>query len=411
MPSLSSFSSPHLVPSTHAAMPHRILLFTDTLGDVNGVSRFLQSLARLALQHRLHLTILTSTRVPVPDLSNIINLPPLLAVPLPGYPDLELALPPWRALDRLARELRPDAVHVSTPGPVGLLGARAARRLGVPILATYHTDFPAYVHHLFDDPILTHAARAFMRRVHLPCDRVLVRSDAYRPPLLAMGVAPARLRRLTPGIRLQDFHPRFRDRAIWRHVDHHPASALRVLYVGRVSVEKNLPMLVEAWREIDSRATHAVLTIVGDGPYLEPMRAALVGTRTSFLGVRHAAELSRLYASSDLFVFPSTTDTLGQVVLEAQASGLATLVSDQGGPREVVRHAVTGLALPARRDAWVSAIVNLLDDHAQRHRLAAAAHEHAQQFSIEGTFERFWREHEDAIAARAVPDAKAPPGP
>ncbi len=383
-------------------MPARILLFTDTLGDVNGVSRFLQSIARLALHHRTHLTILTSTRFPVPDLPNIINLTPLFAAPLPGYPDLQITLPPWRTIARLARELHPDAIHVSTPGPVGLLGARAARRLNIPLLATYHTDFPAYIDRLFDDPVLSHAARLFMRRVSTSCDRVLLRSDAYRPALLAMGLAPERLRRLTPGIRLQDFHPRFRDRAIWSRYDHHPPSALRVLYVGRVSVEKNLPMLADAWRELDSREAPAVLSVVGDGPYLESMRSALSGTRASFLGVRHAEELSRLYASSDLFVFPSTTDTLGQVVLEAQASGLPVLVSDQGGPREVVKDAVTGLVLPDRRDAWVRAIAALLDNTPRRNQLSAEAHAYAQRFSIETTFEHFWREHEDAIRAHAA---------
>src|SRR5690606_6677947 len=118
----------------------------------------------------------------------------------------------------------------------------------------------------------------------------------------------------------------------------------------RVSVEKNLPLLARAWprarRLAAARGIEAELIVVGDGPHREEMAAALCGERAHFLGFRRGMELSRLYASSDLFIFPSVTDTLGQVVLEAQASGLSALVSDRGGPREVVADGVSGLVIP-----------------------------------------------------------------
>lgn len=380
----------------------RLLLFTDTLADVNGVSRFVRNVAAQARDAGLELCVMTSTRLPMPPGTNLRNFSPRYARAMPGYANLELAIPPLRRMLREARQARPDAVHVSTPGPVGFAGRLAAKRLGVPLLGVYHTDFPAYIDHLFADDGLTWFCRAAMSRFYSPFHAVFTRSRDYADSVAGLGVARERIIPLRPGIRTHDFHPRFRDEALWDSLDPLPSSSprpCRVIYVGRVSVEKNLPLLARAWRQAEqalrARGTSARLLIVGDGPYRAQMERDLADTPARFLGFRHDDELARIYASSDLFVFPSLTDTLGQVVMEAQASGLPVLVADQGGPREVVRGGATGLVLPGHDSgAWARAVAALAADAPRRRAMGDAAHESMREYSMERSFEHFWSVHE-----------------
>lgn len=385
----------------------RVLLFTDTLADVNGVSRFIRSSADQALATGRDLRVVTSTRFAVPPGENLVNLPPRLAMRMPKYEHLELALPPLRAVLRFARAQRPDVIHVSTPGPVGCAGRIAAGRLGVPLVGVYHTDFPAYIERLFLNESLTYFSEKFMRGFYAPFAAVFTRSREYAQSLVRFGLRADRVVALRPGIRLDQFDPERRDERVARAAGLAPA-AVRVLYVGRVSVEKNLPMLADAWVRADRRllamGLAAELVIVGDGPYRGAMERALRGTRNRFLGFRYADELASLYASCDLFVFPSATDTLGQVVMEAQASGLPVIVSDRGGPREVVQNGRTGLVIEGGSvSAWSDAITTLARDGALRRRMGPAACEFMRGFSFARSFEHFWSVHERVREEAKVP--------
>lgn len=392
-----------MIPSNRAADsragrigPVRVALFTDTLGDVNGVSRFLNDIADQAVELDRPLKIFTSTRFPVRDLPAILNILPRLATQLPGYSNLECAVPPLRRLFAATRAFRPDVVHISTPGPIGFAGRLIARRMRLPIAGVYHTDFPAYVEHIFEDAGLTALTTFSMRRFYAPFRTVFTRSLEYRAALAGLGIDSSKCVRLLPGFNTERFHPRFRDLEIWRSLGI-PEGGKKVLYVGRVSVEKNLPRLTEIWRRVraGSSAFDAHLVVVGDGPYRAEMERLLDGTNTHFAGFRHGEELARMYASSDLFVFPSTTDTLGQVAFEAQASGLPTLVTDVGGPKEIVRHGRTGYILePGDTRKWAERIFEVLNDRDQQLRMGRAAHEHVQRFSIRGSFDHFWSVHE-----------------
>lgn len=395
----------------------RVLLFTDTLGDVNGVSRFILGAARRARDTARDLTVVTSTRFRVPDEPNIVNFAPVLAGAMPRYENLELVLPPAGRMLRHAAEARPDVIHVSTPGPVGMVGRLAARRLGVPLLGVYHTDFPAYIDRLFDDAAYTWATRGVMRRFYRPFARIFTRSADYRDSLVALGIEPRRLLPLRPGIDTDAFHVRHRDPGIWDRLvgaaggasrrDGSSAGApVRVLSVGRVSVEKNLPLLTRVWRRVDAecrrRGLDAELVVVGDGPYRAAMERELAGCSARFLGFRHGPELSAIYASADLFVFPSTTDTLGQVVMEAGASGLPVIVSDKGGPKEVVEDGRTGLVLDADApDLWVRSIMALIADAPRRAAMGRAGHEAMRARTFAASFDHFWGAHAEAF--RDVP--------
>ncbi|MCC6323141.1 MAG: glycosyltransferase family 1 protein [Phycisphaerales bacterium] len=385
----------------------RLCLFTDTLGDINGVSRFIRNIAEQALAAGRELHALTSTRFECPEQANIHNLAPRWAGAMPGYPQLELAIPDRRALFARADRLRPTCVHVSTPGPIGTAGRRYAVARGLPLLGTYHTDFPAYIDHLFDDRVCTWTCSRVMRWFYRPFARVFTRSDEYALAMQGVGISPERIVRLLPGIDTAVFHSSFHDPGgdVWRGCPGVRPSSVKVLYVGRVSVEKNLPALARVWKIASaacrSRGIDAQLLIVGDGPYRVEMQRALAptGTDACFLGFRHGRELSTIYATSDLFVFPSTTDTLGQVVMEAQSAGLPVIVADVGGPRTVVDDRRTGFILPADDEPrWADTIVSLAADPARRRTLGAAAHAKIQPLSIRASFEAFYREHEQAVA-------------
>ncbi len=380
----------------------RLLLFTDTLADVNGVSRFIRNSAAQALSTLRDLHVFTSTNFDGPQAPNLHNFKPLAAMKMPGYPNLELTLPPFLKMLRDARALRPDAIHISTPGPVGCVGRLAARALRVPTLGVYHTDFPAYIDRLFDNDLFTALARTAMRRFYRRFATSFTRSQDYAQSLEKLGIAPDRIVPLRPGIMTDQFHPSARDTSIWPGYGC-AAHAVRFLYVGRVSIEKNLPLLTRVWKAADAalraRNTPAELIIIGDGPYRPEMEEALTGANARFLGFRYNEELSRLYASADAFLFPSTTDTLGQVVMEAQAAGLPVLVTDQGGPKEVVEHDRTGFILPATDPhAWTGHIIKLATDAALRASMSAAAHAYLQPYSMAASFDHFWSVHEQAVS-------------
>ncbi|MEK6701280.1 MAG: glycosyltransferase family 1 protein [Planctomycetota bacterium] len=391
----------------------RLLLFTDTLGDINGVSRFIRNAADQAAATGRELVVMTSTRFDIPKPSYYKNFDPILAGKMPKYEHLELVWPPSRPMIAAAKAFRPHAIHVSTPGPVGMVGRKVARKLGVPLLGTYHTDFPAYLEQLFEDAVLGQCTKAVMRWFYAPFARIFSRSEDYMASMEAMGLDRSKMVRLLPGFDTSIFDPRFKDERIWDEVSpprstQHAARStpIRVLSCGRVSVEKNLPLLTTAWKlaaaEFARIGLAAELVIVGDGPYRQTMTSELSGLATPvrFCGFRHAQELSRLYASSDLFVFPSTTDTLGQVVMESQASGLPAIVSDKGGPQSMILPGKTGLIVPGdNAQAWAAVIVDLVRDTPRRRAMGAAAHEHMQQYSFAKSFEHFWSVHEQAQTA------------
>jgi len=402
--------------------PLKVLQFTDTLGDINGVSRFIQNVAKLAHETGRDLTVVTSTRFDVPDYPNIKNFEPVMAMPMPKYEQLDAVVPPFMKMLRWAEQQRPDVIHVSTPGGVGVIGFIAAKMLRVPLVGTYHTDFPSYVDKLFDDHGFTKATELYMRFFYKTFSQVFSRSEQFNEEMHRVGISAEKMVTLASGIDTGDFGDRFKDRSIWTTLGIDPdgcdpTKRLKVLYVGRVSVEKNLPIVSQMWKKVrshcESRGIHAELIVVGDGPYRKQMQQALQHYGAHFLGFRKGEELATIYASSDLFVFPSLTDTLGQAVMEAQASGLPALVSDQGGPKSIVRDGDSGFVLPgAATDRWVNAMVDLLADDDKRARFSTASIEAMKGRDIRDSFEHYWSVHEqvrrDKLASIGVSPSQNP---
>ena len=382
-------------------MRMRMMLFTDTLGDVNGVSRFIRNMGHESIAAGKEMLIATSTRFEIPPEDCFFNCRPKFAMKMPKYAELDFVIPNKTDLVRRAEEFAPDVVHVSTPGGVGKVGRDFAKKRGIPIAGVYHTDFPAYLEHLFNEEMYGTITAQYMKYFYKPFELILSRSEQYMESLEKLNFSHDRMAKLEPGIKLDDFDASHRDESAWDEYGL-PRDSVKVLYVGRISTEKNLPVLTEIWPKVRERArsagVDARLVVIGGGPYLTEMQSALGGHGTVFPGFKHGTELAKLYASADMFVFPSLTDTLGQVVLESQASGIPVIVADQGGPKEVVDDGATGLVLPGSRPAaWVDAVSALVIDHERRKAMGAAGVAYSKNFSISASFEKFWAAHEALI--------------
>jgi glycosyltransferase involved in cell wall biosynthesis len=284
----------------------------------------------------------------------------------------------------------------------------AAKMLRVPMLTTYHTDFPAYVENLTKDARMVRGCEKYMRWFYGRAAAVFSRSGAYHFNLRELGVAEENLRTITPGINTQKFNPAHRDLNVWQRWD--VKQPFKLLYVGRISVEKNLPLLAEAFKLLCRKRGDVALVVAGEGPYEPKMKTELAGLPAVFTGPMNDEGLGKLYASADLFVFPSRTDTLGQVVMEAQASGLPTLVSPEGGPREIIEPDVSGLVLNGTdAGAWTAAVDRLLDNPARRAAMSQAALLRSKRYDLRRTFDAFWEEHVEAI--RPAPHEEIAPMP
>jgi glycosyltransferase involved in cell wall biosynthesis len=391
--------------------PTRVLKFTDTLADINGVCRFIQNTAQTAHETGHDLCVYTSTRLPMPKVDGVRNFDPIYARAMPGYETLEISLPPAFEMMRAAEEFDPDVIHISTPGPVGTVGFLVAKLMRKPIVGVYHTDFPAYIDELFNNSICSALCRGHMRFFYKRFKYVFSRSADYAQRLVDLGVASDKLVRLRAGFDDTKFDHTLRDTGMWEPYGL-KNNSIKAVFCGRVSTEKNLPLLVEMWPTIRERVRaqgrEIELVIIGDGPYRAEMQEALSEDGAHFLGFRHGVELATLYASCDFFIFPSTTDTLGQVVMESQASGLPVIVTDQGGPKEIVHdqhhESPTAFVLPHTNSAaWIDTTVNLACDDELRCTLGRNGIELMKHHTFAASFEHYWSIHE--AAANQVPSS------
>jgi glycosyltransferase involved in cell wall biosynthesis len=234
-------------------------------------------------------------------------------------------------------------------------------------------------------------------------DLIYVPSSSTGDELVEKGIAASKLRLFPRGIDVDRFHPSKRNGYLKSQF--HIQDVTTLLYVGRVSKEKNLHLLGEVFQEIYRNHPKIHLIIVGDGPYLEEMRLLMAGLPCTFTGYLTGEELSAIYASCDIFVFPSTTDTFGNVVLEAQASGLPVIVSDQGGPHENMLSGETGLIVSGNdKDKLCSAIQTLLGDAGLQRKMGRAARRYMEERSFETAFAQTWEMYGDRQAD--APDIK-----
>jgi len=346
--------------------------FTDTFYDVNGVAQTLQQQVAAALRNDKHLTVITCHDNDHDPVHGVRNFNPIGVYDIPEYPGQKIYYPPFLEMLNYCYETGITHIQAATPGPIGLAALAIANILKLPINGTYHTAFPQYAHYLTGDPMIEELTWRYMLWYYDHMDQIYVSSKNSADELAGKGIRREKIRMIPRGINTNSFHPAKRNGLMKKRYG--ITAAVKILYVGRVSREKNLPILVEAFKWLSRMSADMHLVVVGNGPYFEEMRETLSGYPCTFTGYLSGEALAQIYASGDLFVFPSTTDTFGNVVLEAQASGLPVIVTDQGGPIENVVAGITGLVVPGDEpEPLFNAMRMLACDEVLRHRMGAAA--------------------------------------
>ena len=236
-------------------------------------------------------------------------------------------------------------IHSATPGPIGLAALGIAKILKVPICGTYHTALPQYARYLTGDKSLEAWMWKYILWYYDQLDSIYVPSKSTGEELIQKGIEPDKIRFFPRVVDLNFFHPAKKNGFLQKSFQ--IKGGINLLYVGRISKEKNLSFLGNVFTLLSRSWNQVRLIVVGNGPYLEEFKHKMKGTPCFFTGYLTGEELAGVYASCDLFVFPSQTDTFGNVVLEAQASGLPVIVTDQGGPKENMLPGKTGLIVRA----------------------------------------------------------------
>ena len=350
----------------------RALVFTDTFAEVNGVAGTMRRLAAAAADGSFAGAVVVASHGPKQP--GVVTLPPDWSLPLPSYEAIDLRFPlPTDVLARI-EEAPPDVVHVATPGPVGVCGLLVARLLGIPVVGSYHTELGPYALHLTRDALVAEAMDVYVDWFYRQCAVVLAPTRQVADALESRGLASAGI--WGRGVDTAQFGPERRDEARRRALLGDDGGLL-VLSVGRLSREKRIGVLLDALALVSRRRPDVRLVVAGDGPARgELSRTAPAGT--IFTGELVGDELAALYASADIFCFPSTTDTFGQVLLEAGASGLPVVAAAAGGALELVHDGRTGrLVAPDEPHALATAILELAADPELRRRWGAAGREAA----------------------------------
>ena len=318
-------------------------------------------------------------------------------IPLPKYAQLQLGLPARQALLRRWSRLRPDVVQLVTEGPLGWSALAAARKLRLPVISEFHTNFHRYTGH-YGVGWLKAPIAAYLRSFHKRADLTLVPTRALGDELRALGIP--RVDVVSRGVDTELFSPLRRSDALRRQWGLGPDD-LAVLYVGRVAPEKNLALLEKAFAAIEARHPRARLVLVGGGPALGGLRSRQ--PRAVCTGMQTGTALAEHYASGDLFLFPSLTETYGNVVAEALASGLPVVAYRDAAALELVGHGSHGwLAEPGDEAGFVAGAVSLADAPALRARQALAARERVAALGWPAIVERLVGLQRQVIAAAPV---------
>lgn len=318
------------------------------------------------------------------------------SLPFPPYPDIRLSTPPYGAVRRYLDDFRPEVIHVTTEGPLGLVGRRYAVRRRLPLVTSFHTDFPRYTQD-YGVGALEPVVWRWLLWFHGPAALTHTPGEAVRDRLVEHGVTPVTV--WGRGVDTRVFRPGLRDDD-WRRRHAVPENAAVVVHVGRLAPEKNLEVLAEAWILAGERlGNRAVFILVGAGPVERRLEARMPWVNR--LGFLERPELARVYASSDICVLPSDTETLGLVALEAMASGTVVVAADAGGFRESIQDGVTGILVPPEEpEAFAAAIVDLVEDEERRRRLAREARRFAETRDVTREHAELLEQYRSTAAAR-----------
>jgi phosphatidylinositol alpha 1,6-mannosyltransferase len=403
MPPLRSAPpSPRPAQGDGAALPLRVALFTGNYNHIpDGVSRTLNRV--VAFLERQHVPALvfgpTIDEPPMAHAGELVTVPSVAA---PGRPEYRVSLGLSRAARTRLEAFAPTLVHIATPDILGLRALRWARSHGIPVVATYHTHFASYLGYYrlgWAESTLWRYVRWF----YAQCEHVYVPSRSMIDVLREKGVE-SDLRLWERGVETDRFHPRHRSMD-WRRQHGIGDDEVVVAFVSRLVWEKGLDVYAEVVQQLvaTSRAVRAL--VVGSGPAGDGLRERLP-ENAIFTGHAEGEELAQAYASSDVFLFPSETETFGNVTLEAMASGLPAVCADATGSKQLVAHGETGFLAPPRdADAFTEYTARLVDNAGLRATFGAAGRAAAEPYAWDAVLGRLLDYYHDALAPEPVPAA------
>jgi glycosyltransferase involved in cell wall biosynthesis len=378
----------------------KVVLLTDTLFDINGVASTIRRMLREAERRNLDFTVVTCLgpeehheQTKDVEIRRFIAtgrlklFAPIAQMDFPKYDKLQIRFPPFLDMLRYLQESGFTKMQISTPGVIGILGLLAAKTLQIETAATYHTSIPEYVENYTRDISLEAIAWKYMIAFYHAVDEVLVPSKFIARLLHKRGLRNRKLLILDRWVDVQRFHPRNRTPGFWKKFGiEHETAIVKFVYVGRIGVEKNLQQVADAYISLRRTRTDCRLIVVGDGPYRAELEARLAGVPVTFTGFLERDDLCRAIASSDVKVYPSTTDTWGNAPLEAQASGIPVVVSAVGGPAELMVNGVTGLQVSGYDTGELRDAMLALMDGELRSRLGRQARDYAEARRVDEPF-------------------------
>jgi glycosyltransferase involved in cell wall biosynthesis len=325
------------------------------------------------------------------------RLPAAADLEVPFYEGMTLGVPALPDLVETLAEGRYDLIHVTAPGPAGVSATLLSRVTGMPLLGSYHTELGAYARMRSADDGVEAIARTALGAFYRAPSTVLSPSPAADRSLIGLGIDPARIGRWERGVDTESFDPAKADRGAF-------PGELKVLYAGRLTREKGVDLLAESFIRAHSVDPRLHLLLAGGGPEEEELRAKL-GDRATFLDWLEGEDLARAYASADLFLFCSRTDTYGQVVLEAGASGLPVVAVAEGGPASLVENRHTGMLCKADADHIAGTVLQLASSPPLRRHLGASARRAACERSWTRALEQLASGYRRALARGARQEA------
>jgi glycosyltransferase involved in cell wall biosynthesis/predicted metal-dependent phosphoesterase TrpH len=369
----------------------RIAIVADGIGTMHGVTRTIEEIRERGIDGFTIEVIGTDPNVDR-------RLTAVAELGVPHYAGLHIGVPSLPAAVEAINAGRYDLIHVCSPGPSALAAVLVAKSLQTPLVGSYHTELASYAGLRSGDARLETMAATALSAFYGQCSLVLSPSGAADAALGRLGIPAARIARWDRGVDVSRFAPERRDPTLY-------GDGIHVLYAGRVAQEKNIDLLADAFEVAHASEPRLRLVIAGDGPEAPRLRARL-RDRARWLGWLEGEALATAYASADIFCFASLTDTFGQVVLEAQASGLPVLAADAGGPRDLITAGVDGLLEPPTTDAFAGRLLELAASPLLRARLGRAAARNAGQRTWQRALDRLGGGYatalEDAVRARDV---------
>lgn len=359
--------------------PPKVAYITDTYHHINGVARSAKLVRQIAMEEDLPFTVLISSSS-IREEESLINLRPMVEIPTPFYEELKMGFPNFLDLVDLLEKEGFTQVHIATPGPLGLLSLLAGKLLGLRITFAFHTDIPTYARTYTGDPDLEELLwKAFVFIGNLS-HKFFVPSEYYKKVFVNKGLSYGKIGIFKRGVDTELFSPDKREEGFWTRKLGIKKHQRVILYVGRVSKEKGLDNFLYVAKCFPEDA----FAIVGDGPYRKEIEVKRP-KNVYLTGYMVGEELAKAYASSDVFLFPSETETYGQVVLEAMASGLPVIVSSKGASHEHVQEGVNGL-IATRPEEYVEALSLLLSNENLRKSMAQEALYSARRLDLRKSY-------------------------